>query len=709
MEQLTQNLKDGHMQLLEVPFPALGSGQVLVRNHYSLISAGTEGKTVKDARLSYIGKARARKAEVKKVIQTARNLGIQETYRLVMNKLDAPSALGYSCAGEVIAVAADVVDFQIGDYVACGGASAVHAEVVAVPVNLCVKLDKSLSLKEAAFTTLGAIAMQGVRQADLRLGENCVVIGLGLVGQITLQLLQASGVKTIGIDIDERQIKLAAENGTSLALHRDNPQLEAAVQHFTGGYGADAIIITAATNSVDPVDLAGVLSRRKGKVIIVGAVPTGFTRKNYYNKELDLRMSCSYGPGRYDSEYEEQGIDYPYEYVRWTENRNMQAFTELLLNRKINIHPLLTHIFPFNQAKSAYDLILSKSEPFSGILLEYNITKVLKDKIGIQSSNAVISNVHVGMIGAGSFGQNFLLPALKGKVTLTGIATARPNNARNVADKFGFGYCTGDADDILKDPAINTVFIATRHDSHGPFVLKALQSKKHVFTEKPLCINSEELEAIREQYKIAGCKIMVGFNRRFAPLTIALKKYINTQVPSAIFLRINAGIVPKDHWVHDPKSGGGRIIGEGCHFIDLCAHIAGSKITEVSAYAMEDPLHLSDTVTINLKMENGSIAGIAYFSNGNKDVSKEILEVYNGGLVAKIDDFKELEIFGPSGNKKLKSNQDKGHKAEIEAFINCLKDGKDSPIPFESIYNSTSATFKVIESIAQNGKSMLAE
>lgn len=375
MEQLTQNLKDGHMQLLEVPFPALGSGQVLVRNHFSLISAGTEGKTVKDARLGYIGKARARKEEVKKVIQTAKTLGLKETYRLVMNKLDAPSALGYSCAGEIIAVADDVRDFRIGDKVACGGSTAVHAEVVAVPVNLCVKLKNNVSMPEAAFTTLGAIAMQGVRQADLRLGENCVVIGLGLLGQITSQLLRASGVQVIGIDIDQKQVDQAAKYSCDHTFNRSNEQLEQAILELTGGHGTDAVIITAATSSSDPIDLAGTISRKKGKVIIVGAVPTGFQRKNYYNKELELRMSCSYGPGRYDSEYEEQGIDYPFAYVRWTENRNMQAFADLLASGRLNIKPLVTHVFPFNDAKKAYDLILARTEPFSGIVLEYDLQK----------------------------------------------------------------------------------------------------------------------------------------------------------------------------------------------------------------------------------------------------------------------------------------------------------------------------------------------
>lgn len=699
MEQLTQNLKDGHMQLLEVPFPALGPGQVLVRNHYSLISAGTEGKTVKDARLGYIGKARARKEEVKKVIQTAKTLGLMETYRLVMNKLDAPSALGYSCAGEVIAVSDDVKDFRVGDRVACGGATAVHAEVVAIPVNLCVKLKDQVNMPEAAFTTLGAIAMQGVRQADLKLGENCVVIGLGLLGQITSQLLRASGVTVTGIDIDQRQVDQALKYSCDHTFNRNNEQLEQAIAQLTDGHGTDAVIITAATTSTDPIDLAGSLCRKKGKVIIVGAVPTGFQRKNFYNKELDLRMSCSYGPGRYDSEYEEQGIDYPFAYVRWTENRNMQAFADLMAAGRINIRPLVTHTFPFQDAKKAYDLILARTEPFAGIVLEYDLKKTLQSRVTLNTGITAASDAKVGMIGAGSFGQNFLLPALKGKATLVNIATARPNNARNVADKFGFAQCTGNADEVIADKNINTVFIATRHDSHARYVKAAVEQGKNVFTEKPLCLYPHELEEIAAAWKEHPVRLMVGYNRRFAPLTLQLKKQLNSTLPVSVIYRINAGIVPKEHWIHDPKTGGGRIIGEVCHFIDYCSFIAGSKINAISAYAMKDPSGLSDTITISMKMENGSIASIAYFSNGNKDLPKEYIEVFNGGLVGIIEDFKELRLMGPKGTRKEKGVMDKGHKAEVDAFIRSVNDGTPCPIPFDEIYNTTDYTFKAIESI----------
>lgn len=707
MEQLTQNLKDGKMQLLEVPFPALSSGQVLVRNHYSLISAGTEGKTVKDARLSYVGKARARKEEVKKVIDAAKTFGIMNTYKMVMNKLDAPSSLGYSTAGEVIAVAHDVVDFRMGDLVACGGNTAVHSEVIAVPVNLCVKLPNEVALQHACFTTLGSIALQGIRQADLRLGENCVVIGLGLVGQLTVQMLKASGVKTIGIDIDQRMVDLAKQSGIDAAINRKQEDIESLVLEHTNGYGTDAVIITAGTDSLDPIDLAGALCRKKGKVIIVGAVPTGFKRPNYFKKELDLRMSCSYGPGRYDSEYEELGIDYPYGFVRWTENRNMQAFVELIAAGKINLEKLLTHTFSFSDAPKAYDLIMNKTEPFVGMVLKYDTSKELKQKISVSQKTFAKGDVNVGLIGAGSFGQNFLLPALKNSgVNFAGVVTARPNNARNIADKNGFAFASGNADDIFQSKDVNTVFIATRHDTHAGYVLSSIQNNKNVFVEKPLCMNEDELNLIKQEYEKNNCHVMVGFNRRFAPFIQQIKKTFTEGSPVAINYRINAGTITADHWVHDPKLGGGRIIGEACHFIDLCMFIAGSPIKHISAVAVNDTQKLNDTVAITLGFENGSIANISYFSNGNKLVNKEYLEVFGSGIVAVVDDFKDMTILGKT-EKKITGSQDKGHNAEVKAFVDAIKNGKPTPIPFYQLYTSTLATFKALQSIATNGERIM--
>lgn len=706
MEQLVQSLKDGAMQLLQVPFPSLQSGCVLVRNHYSVISAGTEGKSVKDARLGYVAKARARKEEVGKVIKSVQNFGLLPTYKMVMNKLEAPSPLGYCCAGEVIAVAADVTDFKVGDLVACGGNSAVHAEVVAVPVNLCVKISNEINIRDAAFATLGAIAMQGIRQADLRLGENAVVIGLGLIGQLTIQMLNAAGVRTIGIDIDDRMVKLASANGCELAVNRRSETIESEIIEFTGGHGTDAVIITAGTDSTDPVDLAGQLCRKKGKVVIVGAVPTGFKRANYFKKELELKMSSSYGPGRYDREYEEEGLDYPYAYVRWTENRNMEAFVELLRKEKINIQALITHEFDFNRAEDAYRIIVEKTEPFTGMVLKYDSKKVLAATVKLSEKKYNSASPVLGFIGAGSFAQNYLLPGVKDKAQMGVVVTARPNNARYIADKYGFSACSGDANDVFANKDVNTVFIATRHDSHARYVIDALNHDKNIFVEKPLCLRREELDVIDDLVKKKNVKLMLGFNRRFSPYTVDLRNFIgnsdNSHKPISINYRINAGVIPADHWVHDPNVGGGRILGEVCHFIDLCTFIASSKVESVSAQTMTTSDSKSDTLIVNLAFANGSIASISYFSNGQKDLSKERLEVFSGGSVAVIDDFKAITTYGKKVVEKS-GKQDKGHSTEIELFLNSIRDGKPSPIPYEEIHHTMLVTFKVIESIALSG------
>lgn len=709
MEQLVQSLKDGAMQLLQVPFPALQPGCILVRNHFSVISAGTEGKSVKDARLGYVAKARARKEEVGKVMKSVQNFGLIPTYKMVMNKLESPSPLGYCCAGEVIAVASDVKDFRIGDFVACGGNTAVHAEVVAVPVNLCVKISNDVNIRDAAFATLGAIAMQGIRQADLRLGENAVVIGLGLIGQLTIQMLNAAGLRTIGIDIDERMVQLASANGCELSINRRSETLENDVLDFTAGHGTDAVIITAGTDSTDPVDLAGALSRKKGKVVIVGAVPTGFKRANYFKKELELKMSSSYGPGRYDREYEEEGIDYPYAYVRWTENRNMEAFVELLRKGKLNIAGLITHEYPFSKAEDAYKVIVEKTEPFTGMVLKYDVKKELASNVKLAERKYSKSQPVVGLIGAGSFAQNYLLPALKDKAQLAIVATARPNNARYIADKYSFASCTGNASEVFSDKDVNTVFIATRHDTHAEYVMEALKSNKNIFVEKPLCLTENDLHQIKALYDTKSVQLMLGFNRRFSPYTETLRSFISqseklsSASPIAINYRINAGIVAADHWVHDPKVGGGRILGEVCHFIDLCTFITGSKVVGVSANSMNTADGKTDTLTVNLSFANGSIANISYFSNGQKELPKERLEVFAGGVVAIIDDFKSVVTYGKTVSEKS-GKQDKGHAKEVELFMNSIREGKNAPIPFDEIYHSMLVTFKVLESISMNGE-----
>jgi len=698
MEQLTQNLKDGHMQLLEVPFPALGKGQVMVRNHYSVISAGTEGKTVKDARLSYIGKAKSRQAEVKKVIEAAKTHGIMKTYKMVMNKLTSPSPLGYSCAGEVIDVADDIKHIKVGDFVACGGATANHSEVVVVPKNLCVKINNPEHIKGAAFATVGSIALQGVRQAEVNLGESCVVIGLGLVGQLTVQLLQAAGAKVIGLDIDQAQVDLARKNGLEHAYNSFEEGIDNVIETITNGYGADSVIITAGTSSLEPVNFAGVIARKKAKVVIVGAVPTGFDRNHYFKKELDLRMSSSYGPGRYDNDYEQQGIDYPIGYVRWTENRNMQAFVDLVEAGKLNIDAIVSHNFDFENVKEAYQLIVDRTAHLCGIVIKYDTDKELTRNIQINAKSYNAADVNIGFIGAGSFAQNFLLPNLAGQ-KLVNVATARATTARNVADKFSFDNCTGDANTIIENQEINTVFIATPHQLHANYVIQALQANKNVFVEKPLCLSKEELEEIKVEESKSSGRVMVGFNRRFAPQIISLKKEVNSSLPKAINYRINAGKLPSTHWIHDPKVGGGRIIGEACHFIDLCSFIADSPISNVNANALEDANGLLDTVSISLAFEDGSVASISYFSNGSKKLSKEYLEVFCGEQTIVIDDFKTMDVLGTGKKSSKNSSQDKGHSKEVSLFLEAIKGGGELPISFEECYNSTKATFEVLDKI----------
>ncbi len=698
------------MEFLKVPFPALSKGNVLVRNHYSVISAGTEGKTVNDARLSYIGKARSRQKEVKQVIELAKSQGLISTYKAVMNKLNAPSALGYSCAGEVIAVGEGVSNYKIGDLVACGGGSAVHAEVVSVPKNLCVRIPDDVDLKEAAFATVAAISIQGIRQADLRLGENCVIIGLGLIGILTVQLLNAAGIQTIGIDTDPGRIDMAKQTGIILALERNDKNLEQIILNQTAGHGTDAVIITAATSSLDPIELGGTLCRKKGKVVIVGSVPTGFSRANYYKKELDLRMSTSYGPGRYDANYEEKGIDYPLGYVRWTENRNMLAFLQLLKDEKLNINKLISHEFAFGKAPEAYQMILEKSESFMGIVLKYDTKKKTEKLIKLKEGKFSPKEVNVGFIGAGSFAQNFLLPNVYKIGNMIGLADAQSSTARIVSDKYHFQYATGNADDIIADNKINTVFIATPHNLHSEYVLKAIKKGKNVFVEKPLAMNTEELEEIRASYFSIPPSdlphLIVGFNRRFAPHIQKIKKLFPENTAKAINYRINAGTIPADHWIHDQEIGGGRIIGEVCHFVDLCMYITGSKIMSIAANVMSTPQNLMDTLIVNISFANGSIASISYFSNGNNAVNKEYLEVFYANQVAIIDDFKKMSVFSKHQIKMNLSKKNKGHDEEVKKFISSIKEGKESPISFDEIYLSTLATFKIIESI-KNRKTII--
>ena len=716
MKQLTQKLKNGSMQILEVSPPQMLPGHLLIRPYYSLVSAGTEGSTVKTARKGFIGKAKERPQQVKQVLDTFKSQGPLQTYRTVMKKLDAYSPLGYSCSGQVIEVQSSKLKAQsikVGDPVACGGLNASHAEIVSVPENLCVRLEKDADLKQAAYNTLGAIAMQGVRQADLRIGETCAVIGLGLLGQLTCLILRASGVRVVGVDIDQAMVAIGKKHCLDLPLNRNQSGIQSGIQHFTAGIGCDAVIITAASNSLDPINFAGAISRKRGTIVVVGAVPTGFEREpHFYKKELQVRMSCSYGPGRYDPVYEEKGIDYPAAYVRWTEKRNMQAFQELIYSGKIEVSYLTTHTFKLEDAPKAYDMMMEKSEPFIGILIEYDVAKKIENrpvflgsKLKAESSKA--AGIGIGFIGTGSYAQSHLLPNIprSDNVSLKGVLTSSGTSSRSVGERFGFDFCAGSETDIFENEIINTVFIATRHDSHAGYVLKALNAEKNVFVEKPLCLTVQELDDIAEllaqssKVKAERILMMVGYNRRFSPLAAKIKEKM-PDGPAAMTYRINAGAIPSGSWIQDVEFGGGRIIGEVCHFVDFLIFMAGALPLSVHACAVPDPEHHNDTLAVNLTFENGSIGNICYIANGDKSLPKERVEIHKHGCSAVLNDFKQLHLH-VNGKKKTTKimSQDKGQKAEVEAFVDAVRNGGDAPIPFEELYLSSLTTFKIIESI----------
>jgi predicted dehydrogenase/threonine dehydrogenase-like Zn-dependent dehydrogenase len=701
MRQLTQKLKEGQPRILDVPTPVLAPGTVLVRNHFSVISAGTESSTVSAARKSYIGKAKERPQQAKQVFDSLRTKGLVQTYRAVMKKLDAHSPLGYSSAGEVVEVAPDVTGFGPGDMVACGGAGyANHAEYVVVPENLCVKLPEGARLDRAAYNTVGAIALQGLRQADLRLGETVVVIGLGLLGQLTCLMARAAGQRVIGIDVREQPVELAKQHCADAAFTTSAPGLAQSVHELTGGVGADAVVITAATSSDQPINMAGELLRKKGVVVIVGNVPTNFERDTYYKKELDLRMSCSYGPGRYDPDYEEGGHDYPPSYVRWTENRNMQAFQDLVHSGRIDLDYVTTHRFPLEDAPKAYDLILEGQEQYLGMLIEYDVSKSEPPRRVDTGVAKTDGDINVAFIGAGSYAMNNLLPNLGEKgVVLKGVMTATGTGARSVADRYGFEFCTSDDADIWQDDSINTVFVATRHDTHAEYVMKALKAGRHVFVEKPLCLTLEELEDISAELasKDVPPILMVGYNRRFSPLSVELKRKLG-EGPMSMIYRVNAGAMPADSWMQQKDVGGGRIIGEACHFVDYLTFMNGSLPVEVYATEMEEPEHLGDTMNISLRFENGSIGTVSYFANGARSLPKEYIEVYRAGTTGVLVDFKELRVYG-SGKPAVTRlpSQNKGQPQMMKAVLAAIREGGASPIPFDEIYAGTLMTLRAVE------------
>jgi predicted dehydrogenase len=712
MKQVLQHARTGEVEVFEVPSPKLLVGCVLVRIVASLVSAGTERASSEFASRNLLQKARARPDLVRDVIDKVRRDGLFSAAQAVRTRLDQPLALGYSSAGTVIAVGEGVTDIQAGDRVACAGAGyAVHAEIACVPRLLVARIaDANVTFDEAAFTTVGAVALHGIRTSGGRLGDIVAVIGLGLVGQLTVQMLKAAGCRVIGVDIAPQRVELAKHLGADHACEAV-PVFEEMCRAYSGGHGVDAVLITAETSSSGPVNLAGKIARERGVVVAVGTVGMDIERKAYYEKELDFRISRSYGPGRYDAAYEQKGRDYPIGYVRWTETRNMEAFLTLLADGKLNLRSLITHRIPIGQARDAYDLITGKvRKPSLGVLITY--PEELEENSHLRLVEKASApwlvgkkSVAIGLLGAGNFAMGTLLPSIKqiDGVELVGVCAANGSHSRHAASKFGFRYCTTDEEKILSDPDVNTVVIATRHHLHATQVLSALQAGKRIFCEKPLCLTESELAEIVRAYQNMAVQpvLMVGFNRRFAPMATRMKGFFaEINEPLAMHYRVNAGSVPPDHWVNDPEQGGGRILGEACHFVDFLSFLADAPLVEVQTRALSRAESAADGAEIWLNFANRSQGTVSYLTNGDRSYSKERLEIFGGETVAVLEDFRRLELVG-RGRKQVfhsRFRSDKGHRGEWKAFAAAIRDGEQAPISFPEIVATTLATLRILDS-----------
>jgi predicted dehydrogenase/threonine dehydrogenase-like Zn-dependent dehydrogenase len=714
MKQLLQNISDGETLVVEVPIPQVQPKMALIRTHASLVSAGTERMLVEFGEKSLLGKALSRPDLVRQVTDKARREGVLSTLEAAFNRLDQPMPLGYSSSGVIELLGDGLHGYKVGDKVACaGGGFAVHAEYALVPQNLLALLPEQVDFESAAFTTLGAIALHGYRLSQAQLGETVGVIGLGLLGQLAVMLAGAAGCQVFGVDLDDSRVKLATQLGATAVLR--SSAVEAALA-FSHGRGLDNVLICADTPADDPVELAGEIARDRGHVVAIGAVGQTLPRKVYYTKELSFINSRSYGPGRYDPAYEESGQDYPIAYVRWSEGRNLEAFVKLLADHQVDVKPLITHRFPIEDAPAAYKLITGKSnQPFLGVLLTYpdagnklSIPQVVSPPI-IKTTLPVagVNSVRLGVLGAGNFANAVMLPALKKipSIELVSITSGSGFHAQLASKKYNFKYAALSENEILNDPQVNTVSILTRHHLHAEQVIHALQAGKHVFCEKPLAITSEQLTQIKQQLlsREVSPLLMVGFNRRFAPMARKLYEYLNIhRGPLVATYRINAGSIPLNHWVQDPAQGGGRIIGEACHFIDFLTFLVGTVPIKITANTLPDEnRYREDNAVMTLEFRDGSIGSIFYLANGDKSFSKERIEVFSGGMVAVLDDFRTLELVSNGKRQVIRSSlrQDKGHRAEWEAFSQAIIAGGPPPIPYDQLFGVTNTTFAALDSI----------
>jgi len=705
MKQVLQNARTGKIEVADVPMPRVLPGCVLMQIAASLVSAGTERASSEFASKSLSQKARSRPDLVRDVFNKIQRDGLLSAVSAVRTRLDQPAALGYSSAGVVIEVGEGISDLKIGDRVACAGAGfAVHAEVACVPRMLVARIPSAdVNFDSAAFTTLGAVAIHGVRTAEAKLGETVAIIGLGLLGQLTLQILTAAGCRVIGLDPRPDRAQLAANMG-ALAVATSETEFRDLCLRHSRGHGTDCVLITAETSSSGPVNLASEIARDRGIVVAVGTVGMDLQRKLYYEKELDFRISRSYGPGRYDSAFEQKGRDYPIGHVRWTETRNMEAFLQLLADEKINVGPLITHRFPIANALEAYEFISGECvEPSLGILIQYEPRPEPRRLELVSTRKATSGQLRVGLLGAGNFVSGVLGPAMKQDhgTVFAGVCASNGPRAKSLATKLGFEFCTSDEDEIYSEPSINTVVITTRHHLHARQLVRALESGKHVFCEKPLCLNEQELEEIETAYERADRQLMVGFNRRFAPMAQRMRAFLaQAGGPFIMHYRINAGTVPRDHWINDPEQGGGRILGEVCHFVDFLSFLSGSQPVFVHAKAVPSSQDEQDVV-VTLEFANGWLGTISYICSGDRAYSKERVEVFGCGRAAVLDDFRRLDLVRHGKTKTSRSwlHQDKGHAPEWRAFSECVGNGGPAPIPFQQIASSTLATIRVLDSL----------
>jgi predicted dehydrogenase/threonine dehydrogenase-like Zn-dependent dehydrogenase len=698
MKQIIQDLKSGETILEDVPVPQVRRGCLLIKTQRSLVSLGTERMLVQFAKASLLDKIRQQPEKVKQVLEKVKSDGLIPTYEAVNRKLSEPIPLGYCNAGEIIGVGEGVTDFKLGDRVVSNGS---HAEVVCIPKNLVAKIPDSVSYDEAAFTVIGAIGLQGIRLLNPTFGETIVVVGLGLIGLITSELLIANGCQVIGLDFDQTKVDLANSKGVKAFNIASGDDPVSIVHSLTDQNGADGVIITASSKSEEVIGQAAKMSRKRGRIILVGVIGLNINRADFYEKELSFQVSCSYGPGRYDSNYEEKGIDYPLPFVRWTEKRNFEAILQAMNSKQLNVQSLITEVVALDDFQKIYGAMTSGSKSIASILKYSNKVNVAATTVTLNSNNFSNQKGVIGIVGSGNFTNATLMPALKKvKAPVKYLSSASGLSSTIVAKKYGVGNSTTNYHDILQDKEVDAVIITTRHNSHAQITIDALNAGKHVFVEKPLALNFEDIERVTTAYQNSGKTLTVGFNRRFSPFAIDAKQQLgDATTPINVIATMNAGEIPASSWVHDLRVGGGRIIGEACHLIDLITYFTGSLVESVIMTSMgTNPDENTDNAVLNLRYKNGSLGVINYFANGSKAYSKERVEIYSQNRTIIIDNYRKSEYFGfkKSG---LSKSQDKGHEEQFRVFTQKLVNGGSATIPFAEIINTSKAAIGAVESL----------